>query len=189
MSTSRLWLVPALRAVATAIPGAVVAFVQDHSPFVGFIVVAIAALGTGVALLIQPAPVGSWWSRTAASWSLVFGLTALVAALMAGDGALLRVVVGAWALGVAVLEAIAWWQTRGSSDPVVGRTAIDHRAVAVMSLLFGVTALVFTGDDVLTVGMLGAYLVIVGVFFGIAAASLRSMLTQPEPVTQMEESQ
>lgn len=174
MTSSRTWMVAALRAIVTGVPGAVVAFIQDHSPAVGFTVVAIAAAGTGLAVLVAPSPAGNWWSRTAAVWSFGAAVVAIVGVATQGDGALLRIVIGAWALGVGVLEGLAWWRLRRARDTVIARLAADHRTVMVMSLVFGLFALLVSGDDVVTVGMLGVYLVIVGVFLGIAAVSLRS---------------
>ena len=172
-----VWQLPAARAVPGVLVGVAVTFLQSHDALVGLVATAVLGLGTGAALLAFR---GSAYAEVA-RFPLIAGVAGLVAgaaagvlALTAPNGMTLKLVVAAWALVAAAAEGWAWFRLRRTTDPKARRIAADWRFVAAFTLVAAIVFAAMPSHDVVLVGLVGAYAIIVGVFHGIAAFSARA---------------
>ena len=144
------------------------------------------ALATGAALLALrgavPAEVARFPSIAGIA-GLVAGVVAIVAAIAVPGGLALKVVIAGWALVGAAAEGWAWWRLRATTDARTRRIAADWRFVAAFTLVAAVVFALLPSHDVVLVGLVGAYAVIVGVFHGIAAASARTAVRDARRAT------
>lgn len=172
-----VWQLPAARAVPAVVVGVAVTFLQSHDALVGLVAFAVLALATGGALLALrgavPAEVARFPSIAGVA-GIVAGVVAIVAAIVVPGGLALKVVIAAWALVAAAAEGWAWWRLRATTDARTRRIAADWRFVAAFTLVAAVVFALLPSHDVVLVGLVGAYAIIVGVFHGIAAASARA---------------
>lgn len=171
-----VWQLPAARGAIGLVVGIAVTFMQSHAAVVGLAAFATLALLTGVVLIVLRGTVSAAtrrWSLVAGAAGVVAGLVGAMLAIVAPTADALAIVVGAWGLVVAAAEGWAAWRTRGSSDPVERRIAIDWRTVAILTAVTAVAFLLLPRNEVVLTGLVGAYGIIVGVFHGIAAASAR----------------
>lgn len=171
------WQLPAVRAVPAVVVGVAVTFLQSHDALVGLAAFALLSLATGAALVALRGCVPASVRRfplVAGSAGLVAGVAAAALAIAAPSGTALKVVVAAWALVAGVAEGWAWWSSRATSGPRARRIAADWRFVAAFTLVAAVVFAALPAHDVVLVGLVGAYAIIVGVFHGIAAFSARA---------------
>ncbi|SDH53714.1 hypothetical protein [Agrococcus jejuensis] len=172
-----VWQLPAARAVPAVAVGVAVTFLQSHDALVGLVAFAVVALGTGAALLALRGAVYAEvarFPRVAGIAGLVAGVVAIALAIAAPSGLALKVVVAAWAIVAAAVEGWAWFRLRATTDPKARRIAADWRFVAAFTLVAAIVFACMPSHDVVLVGLVGAYAVIVGVFHGIAAYSARA---------------
>lgn len=172
-----VWQLPAARAIPAVAVGVVVTFLQAHDALVGLVAFAIVALGTGAALLVLRGAVYAEvarFPRIAGVASLVAGVVAVALAIVGPSGLALKVVIAAWAIVTAAVEGWAWFRLRATTDAKVRRIAADWRFVAAFTLVAAIVFALLPSHDVVLVGLVGAYAIIVGVFHGIAAYSARA---------------
>ncbi|GAA2176339.1 hypothetical protein GCM10009846_29760 [Agrococcus versicolor] len=181
------WHLPAARAAVAVPVGVAVTFLQAHDARVGLAAFAVLALGTGAALLVlrRGVPVAvARFPLVAGATGVLAGVVAAGLAAAAPSGDALKVVVAAWALVTAVVEGWAWLRLRATTDLRMRRIAADWRAVAVLTLAAGIAFALLPVHDVVLVGLLGAYAIVVGVFHGIAAASARIVAKDAREATR-----
>lgn len=181
-----VWQLPAARAIPAVAVGLVVTFLQSHDAFVGLVAFAIVALGTGAALLALQGAVFAEvarFPRIAGVAGLVAGVVAIALAITAPSGLALKVVVAAWALVAAGVEGWAWVRMRTTTDARARRIAADWRFVAAFTLVAAIVFALMPSHDVVLVGLVGAYAIIVGVFHGIAAYSARTAAKDAQEAT------
>lgn len=168
-SDRRLWILPLARAVIAAVAGCVITFSPDHGPAFGLAVFGGFALATGTLSLALGLPVWTGRSRPLAVGSAVLTLVAGIAALIALPVAHLLsfvALVAGWALISGFLEFSSG--RRGH-----GLAARDAVIVGAGTMLLGAAFGLLPPHPVVTVGLLGAYAVMVAVFLAIAAFSLK----------------
>ena len=165
---SRSWLLVLGRAIVAAAAGCVVTFSPDHSPSLGLAVFGGFALLSGAASLalgLRSAGTARTPALVAAGVTLLAGVLALVA-LPVPSLLLLIALVSGWGLVSGTFELVSG--RRGS-----GLAARDAVVVGAGTLLLGAVFAVLPPHPVVSVGLLGAYAVMVGVYLAIAALSLK----------------
>ncbi|QTX03311.1 HdeD family acid-resistance protein [Agromyces archimandritae] len=164
------WTVPVVRGVLAVIPAIVITFSQDHSPELGLVAFGIWALVAGVV-------VGALGFRliddpVIRSLALVGGIVSAVAGLLAfslpASLPLFLYLVSVWAAVTGFLELYAGLRARGRSA-----AARDWVAAGVFTAVLAIVFLLLPPDAVTAVGLLGAYLVILGVYLLIGGFSLK----------------
>lgn len=176
------WRLPAMRAVPALAIGLPLPFIALHSPIIGLIALVVLTAGTAAALWLGrggvPLAAGRWPEANAA-WSALAALTAAVLAATWPTAAALALIGAAWALVTGALELRGWWRMRREADSGTLRLAHDWRTVGSLTIILG---LLFSlvRDPVALTGTLGAYAVIVGVYYALAALSARPAPTSSE---------
>ena len=170
---TRYWVVPAARAVVALATGAVITFTRDaHTAAFGLIVFGIFALADGLATgILSWMFAGRRLTRTLFAVQGAIGVLAGVFALaLSGAGlGLFLYLVTVWAALTGFLELYNGIRER-TRDAAARDWLITGAITAVLAL-----ALLFApADAILAIGLFGAWAVIVGVFQGIGAATLRS---------------
>lgn len=170
-SAGRYWSVPLARAVVALAVGVVVTFSADHTPAFGLAVFAGFAVVSGVLGAVLHAARVAGPART-----LLIGSAAVD--VLAGAVAVV-LLLSAPSLGGFVYLVALWGVCSGTAELLAGRAARadaaarDWLRVGVGTVLFGVLFAVLPPHPVVSVGLLGAYAVMLGVFLGIAAFSLK----------------
>lgn len=183
VSPDRYWIVALVRAVLALAAGCFVTFDPDHSPHVGLIVFGLFTLLSGVVVavggLLQKDSFTKWLFVAQGAFGVVVGIAAL-ALFGAGLGVLLYGV-SVWAALTGFAELYNGLRNRRRADASRDWTVIGG-LTAVLALVF----LVIPPDSVLAVGLFGAYAVIVGVYLGIGAFTLKFGLAHrdAEPVSE-----
>lgn len=170
---SRYWLVPAVRAVVALAAAAVITFTRDaHTAAFGLIVFGVFALVDGLATgVLSWLLAGRRLTRTLFAVQGVIGVIAGVVALALSGGGLglFLYLVTVWAALTGFLELYNGIRERGR-DAAARDWLITGAITAVLAL-----ALLFApADAILAIGLFGAWAVVVGVFQGIGAVTLRS---------------
>jgi uncharacterized membrane protein HdeD (DUF308 family) len=158
---TRYWTVPVARAVVAFVPAGVITFTADHSAQFGLLVFGAFALVSGlVTALLSWRTVPDPRDRTLFVVQGIVGVVAgaLALALHAGGLGFFLYLVTVWAAVTGVLELFAGLRVRGR-----GQVTRDWLVVGV---------LLIPPHAVVSVGLLGAYLVITGVYLAIAGVSL-----------------
>ena len=173
------WPVPIVRAVVALIPAALITFIPDHSAEFGLLVFGAYALVSGVLLVILGSRSLSGVSRRL---TLVQGIVGLVAGalalfLHAGGLAFFLYIVTVWAAVTGFVELYSGIRSRGRSP-----FARDWMAVGALTAILALVFLLIPPHAVVSVGLLGAYLVILGVFLIIAGLSLKWAATDDASV-------
>lgn len=190
------WVAPLARAVPALVLGLVITFSQDHSAPFGLIAFGVFAIVTAAVVLAS----GIRADRATRGLVLLQGVVTAIAGVAAlvvpgGELGTLVLIVSAWAIVAGALEAVNGIRFRRT------RTAArDWLITGVLTVLLGLAFLlvpqtfsdpyaieekgqvVFSGTvtaEILVVGILGAWAVVVGVQLGIAAGTLRA----PRPAT------
>ncbi|KQQ05710.1 MULTISPECIES: DUF308 domain-containing protein [unclassified Rathayibacter] len=163
------WTLALARAAVAAIAGCVVTFSPDHSPAFGLAVFAGFALASGAVSLVRalraPEGRGKRPAVTSAGVTLLAGVLGLVA-LPVATLLLFVALVAGWALISGSLEITSG--RRGH-----GLAARDAVVVGAGTVLLGAAFALLPPHPVVTVGLLGAYAVVIGVYLAIAAFSLK----------------
>ena len=170
VSPDRYWVVALVRAVVALIAGGFVTFDPEHSARVGLLVFGSFALVEGIVV-----GVGGVLVKDALSRWLFVGQGALGAivgiAALALNGAGLGVLlygVSVWALLTGFAELYCGLRTRHRAD-----AARDWMVIGGLTVILAIVFLVIPPDSLLAVGLFGAYAVIVGVYVGIGAFTLK----------------
>lgn len=185
------WVAPLARAVPALVLGLVITFSQDHSAAFGIVGFGAFAVVTSAVLLAS----GLRADRAVRGLVLVQGVVTGVAGIAAllvptGGVGFLVAVVSAWAIVTGALEAVSGIRFRRARI-----AARDWLLTGVLTAVLGLVLLLVpqgyaddyaVGDqlgtvtaDILLVGILGAWAVLVGVQLAIAAFTLRA----PRPAT------
>jgi uncharacterized membrane protein HdeD (DUF308 family) len=170
VSPDRTWIVALVRAIVALAAGGFVTFDPDHSPHIGLIVFGLFALLSGIVvgvggLLVRDRFV-TWMFVAQGAFGVVVGVAAL-ALHGAGLGVLLYGV-SVWAALTGFAELYSGLRSRHRSD-----SARDWMVVGALTAILALVFLVIPPDSVLAVGLFGAYAVIVGVYLGIGAFTLK----------------
>ncbi|WP_395244981.1 hypothetical protein ACGGZK_04045 [Agromyces sp. MMS24-K17] len=170
------WVVPVTRGAIALVPGAAVAFIQDHSPTLGLLVFGAWALVSGLVVgalslrLVADRPI-----RVILAVQAVVTATAGILALIVPGGLQwLGLLLISWAAITGILEIFAGLRARG-------RTAAsrDWLTAGILTALYAVVVLVVPADAVTVVGFLGGYLVVLGVALVIGGLSLKWAAAAP----------
>lgn len=167
---SAFWPVPIARAVPAITVGLVITFSANHSPQLGMIAFGVFAVLSGAVLL--------WGARRLAdrvlrgiftAQGVVAIITGALALIFSTSGlGLLLFLLTAFAAGTGFLELYAGLRARGR-HPGSRDWLIIGGFTAIAALIF----LLIPLDSVETVGLLGAYGILIGLFLVIAGLSLK----------------
>ncbi|QDZ15426.1 HdeD family acid-resistance protein [Humibacter ginsenosidimutans] len=177
VSPDRYWIVALVRAVVALIAGGFVTFDADHSPHVGLLVFGAFTLLGGIVvgvggLLLKDAMV-KWLFVAQGAFGVVVGVAALA---LHGTGlGVLLYGVSVWAALTGFAELYSGLRSRHRSD-----SARDWMVVGGLTAVLALVFLAIPPDSVLAVGLFGAYAVIVGVYLGIGAFTLKFGLSHGE---------
>lgn len=153
-----------------------ITFSQSHAAVIGLTVFAVFALLTGIATLVVERKAAQKKLLPLSIVKIVAGLLAVIAFVQSGGfstaqtatntqvGLLLTIVAG-WAIVVGAIEIYL-----ASKEGFSNREGRDFLISAIFSLALAVLFLLVSPDVVSTVGFFGAYLILLGVHWGIAAA-------------------
>ena len=175
------------RAVFALAGGLFITFSQSHAAVIGLLVFAAFALLTGITTLLVERKLGEKKLLPISVVNLIGAIFALVALIQTGgfqqawyayapqsDSSyspnatqlgLLLIVVAGWALVIGSIEIYL-----GSKEGFSERSGRDFLISAFFSIALAVLFLLVAPDVVSTVGFFGAYLMLLGVHWGIAAA-------------------
>ena len=167
----RYWTVPVVRAVLALVPAAVITFTADHAAQFGLLVFGAFALAGGLLLAAL-----SWRTlsdpreRTLFAVQGAVGVLAGAIALALNGGGLgfFLYLVTVWAAVTGFLELYSGIRVRGRSA-----SARDWMLVGGLTAALSLAFLLLPPNAVVSVGLFGAYLVIVGVYLVIAGLSLK----------------
>jgi uncharacterized membrane protein HdeD (DUF308 family) len=181
---SGYWIIPVTRAVIALLGAIVITFSPDHSAEFGLLLFGAFAVLTGLVVAgSAPRTLTDGPTRTL---FLVHGIVGILCGALA-------VVFSAGGLGFFLYLVSVWAAVTGfielySGVRVRGRTAFSRdwivtgAATAVLALVF----LLLPPNAVVSVGLLSAYLVLIGVYLAIAGLSLKWALAAdqrtPQPV-------
>ena len=174
------WLVPVVRGTLALPPAALITFSQDHSPALGLTVFGVWAVVAGVVVGAMSARLIA--DRTVRWMFVANGVVTAAAGLLAlglrdtasnGVGAF-TFTVAVWAAVTGIVELIAGIIRRGRT-PAARDWVAAGALTAVLALVFVLLPL----DPVTAVGLLGAYLVMLGVLLLIGGFSLKWAATGP----------
>lgn len=166
------WLVPVIRGTLALVPAAVITFSQDHSPALGLTVFGVWAVVAGVVVGALSARLVA--DRTARAAAVANGIVTAAAGLVAfslrdtasnGVGAF-TFTVAVWAAVTGILELVAGLRLRGRSA-----AARDWISAGALTALLALVFVLLPLDPVTAVGLLGAYLVVLGVLLLIGGFS------------------
>jgi len=168
---ARYWTVPIARAVLALVPAAVITFTADHAAQFGLLVFGAFALAGGLFLAVL-----SWRTlddpreRTLFAVQGSVGVIAGVLALALNGGGLgfFLYVVTVWAALTGFLELYSGVRVRGRAA-----SARDWMLVGGLTAVLSLAFLLLPPNAVVSVGLLGAYLVVLGVYLFIAGLSLK----------------
>lgn len=170
---SRYWVVPAVRALVALATAAVVTFTRDaHTAQFGLVVFGLFAVADGLATGVLSLLLGSrGLTRTLFAVQGAIGVVVGVVAVALNGGGLglYLYLVTVWAALTGVLELYSWLRERRHEA-----AARDWLITGALTAVLALVLLLAPADAVLAIGLFGAWAVIVGVFQGIGAASLRS---------------
>ncbi|WP_448811896.1 HdeD family acid-resistance protein [Agromyces bauzanensis] len=164
------WVVPVVRGALALIPGVAIAFSQDHSAQLGLLVFGIWALVSGVvvgALALRFTTTRGIRSLFAVN-AVVTAAAGIIALTVPGGLAFLLYLVSVWAAVTGFVEVYAGLRSRGRTP-----AARDWIAAGAFTAVLAIVFLLLPPDSVTAVGLLGAYLVILGVYLVIGGFSLK----------------
>ncbi len=167
----RYWSVPVGRAVLALIPAAIITFNSDHSPEFGLVVFGAFAVLSGILVAAL-----SWRTLSdprARTLFLVQGIVGVVLGALAllfhaGGLGFFLFLVSVWAAVTGFLELYSGTRARGRSA-----SARDWMSMGALTAILAVVFLLLPAHAVVSVGLLGAYFVILGVYLVIGGLSLK----------------
>lgn len=167
----RYWTVPVARAVLALIPAAVITFTPDHSAEFGLVVFGSFALLSG--LLVGSLSWRTLGDPTARLLFLVQGVVgvlvgALALAFHGGGLGFFLFLVSVWGAVTGFLELYSGIRVRNRSA-----SARDWVVVGAATAALALAFLLLPPHPVVSVGLLGAYFVLIGVYLVIAGLSLK----------------
>jgi uncharacterized membrane protein HdeD (DUF308 family) len=165
------WTVPLVRAASAVVPAILITFTANHSPEFGLVVFGAFAFVSGIVVaVLSRRTLADSRERTAFLVQGVAGAVAGALALVFHGGGLgfFLYLVTVWGLVTGFLELSSGIRAR-RRDPADR----DWLVVGATTALFAVVLLVLPPNVVVSVGLFGAYLVLLAVYLGIAAFSLK----------------
>lgn len=180
VSPDRTWVVALVRAVVALLAGGFVTFDPEHSARVGLIVFGSYALLTGIVVgigaFVQKDALTKWFFVAQGALGVVVGAAALV---LNGAGlAALLYGVSVWALLTGFAELYCGLRNRRRSA-----SARDWMVVGALTVVLALVFLFIPPDSLLAVGLFGAYAVIVGVYVGIGAFTIKFGLAHEQAMS------
>lgn len=167
----RYWLVLVLRAVVALIPAVGITFAANHTPAFGLLVFGAFTLVSGLVVgILSWMRLGGLTVRGSFVSQGVVGVVVGVLALLTYNGGLgyFLYLVSIWGIVTGFLELYSGIRWRRQSS-----TARDWMVVGGATVLLAIVFFLLPPDPVTAVGLLGAYLVMFGVYLGIAGLSLK----------------
>lgn len=167
---TRYWTVPIARAIVALVPAVIITFNADHSAEFGLLVFGVYALATGLVTgLLSWRTVTDPRDRNLFVLQGAVGVVAGILALVLPDGGLgfFLYLVTVWAALTGVLELYSGVRLRDR-----GPVSRDWLYAGVFTAVLSLTFLLLPINAVVSVGLFGAYLVILGVYLVIAGLSL-----------------
>jgi len=163
------WVVPVVRGLLALVPAAVITFSQNHAPELGLLVFGAWAIASG--LVVGALNLRLVAGRGIRSLFVVNAVVTVVAGLLAvsmpGGLPFLLYLVSVWAAVTGFVELYAGLRSRGRIA-----AARDWIAAGALTAVLAVVFMAMPPDAVTTVGLLGAYFVILGVYLVIGGFSL-----------------
>ncbi|TFD29596.1 DUF308 domain-containing protein [Cryobacterium cryoconiti] len=167
----RYWLVPVLRSAVALVPAAAITFNADHSAEFGLVAFGAFALVSGLTIgLLSRRTLSDPRER---SLFLVQGAVGVIAGILAlvfhaGGLGFFLFLVSVWAAVTGFLELYSGIRAR-RRDPADRDWLLVGAVTAFLALVF----LLLPPNAVVSVGLFGAYLVVLGVYLAIAGFSLK----------------
>jgi len=167
---ARYWVVPVVRGILALVPAAAITFSPNHSPEFGLLVFGLWAVVSG--LLTGALSMRFTVERGIRSFFVIAAVVTVAAGLLAltvpGGLPFLLYLVSVWAAVTGMLELFAGLRARGRTP-----AARDWIAAGAFTAILALVFLVIPLDAVTAVGLLGGYLVILGVYLLIGGFSLK----------------
>ncbi len=167
----RYWVVPLVRAAIAIATGIAIALTSHHNAQFGLLVFGTYALVAGILVAIL-----SWRTLTdpvvrtllvaQSGLGVLAGILAL--ALSTSGLGLYLYLVSVWAALTGFVEIYCGIRARSR-----GPASRDWLITGVMTAILAVIFLVIPSDAVLAIGLFGAYTIVVGVYLGIGAFSMK----------------
>jgi len=178
---AQYWVVPVIRGLLAAVAAVVITFSPNHSPEFGSLVFGVWAVVSG--LVVGALSLRLVTARGIRSLFAINAVVTVVAGLLAltvpgGGLPFLLYLVSVWAAVTGFVELFAGLRARGRVA-----AARDWIAVGGLTALLAIVFLLLPPDAVTAVGLLGGYLVIVGVYLIIGGFSLKWAAAPAEPGT------
>ncbi|WP_232497671.1 HdeD family acid-resistance protein [Agromyces humatus] len=176
---AQYWVVPVVRGLLAAVAAVVITFSQNHSPEFGTLVFGVWAVVSG--LIVGALSLRFVTARGIRSLFAINAVVTVVAGLLAltvpgGGLPFLLYLVSVWAAVTGFVELFAGLSARGREA-----AARDWIAVGALTAILAIVFLLLPPDAVTAVGLLGGYLVIVGVYLIIGGLSLKWAAAPVEP--------
>jgi uncharacterized membrane protein HdeD (DUF308 family) len=165
------WVVPIVRAALAFVAAAFITFNRDHSAGFGLLVFGLFAVINGIATaVLSRRTLGDPRDRSVFLVSGAMGVLAGIFALAFQSGGLgfLLYLVSVWAAVTGFLELYSGLRVRGRSP-----LSKDWMVVGTATALLALSFLLLPPNAVVSVGLLGAYLVVIGVYLVIGGLSLK----------------
>ena len=179
------WVVPVVRGLLALVPAAVITFSPNHSPELGLVVFGAWAIASG--LVVGALSMRLLSARGIRSLFVVNAVVTVAAGLLAvtvpGGLPFLLYLVSVWAAVTGFVELYAGLRSRGRTP-----AARDWIAVGAFTAVLAVVFLLLPPDAVTAVGLLGGYLVILGVYLVIGGFSLKWALAPATAASGTEQS-
>ena len=167
---AQYWVVPVVRGLLALVPAAAITFSQNHSPAFGLLVFGVWATVAG--LVVGALSMRLMADRGIRSLFIVTAVVTVVAGLLAvsvpGGLPFLLYLVSVWAAVTGFVELYAGLRVRGRTA-----SARDWIAAGGLTAVLAIVFLLLPPDAVTAVGLLGGYLVILGVYLVIGGFSLK----------------
>ena len=167
---TQYWVVPVVRGLLALVPATVITFSPNHAPELGLLVFGVWAIVSG--LVVGALSMRLVTDRVIRSLFLVTAIVTVAAGLLAvsapGGLPFLLYLVSVWAAITGFIELYAGIRARGRTP-----AARDWIAVGGFTALLAIVFLLLPPDAVTAVGLLGGYLVILGVYLVIGGFSLK----------------
>jgi len=167
---AQYWVVPVVRGLLALVPAAAITFSQNHSPAFGLLVFGVWATVAG--LVVGALSMRLMADRGIRSLFIVTAVVTVVAGLLAvsvpGGLPFLLYLVSVWAAVTGFVELYAGLRMRGRTA-----SARDWIAAGGLTAVLAIVFLLLPPDAVTAVGLLGGYLVILGVYLVIGGFSLK----------------
>ena len=167
---TQYWVVPVVRGLLALVPAVVITFSPNHAPEFGLLVFGVWAIASG--LIVGALAMRLLEDRGIRSLFLVTAVVTVAAGLLAvtvpGGLPFLLYLVSVWAAVTGFVELYAGLRSRRRTP-----AARDWVVAGAFTALLAIVFLLLPPDAVTAVGLLGGYLVVLGVYLVIGGFSLK----------------